>query len=215
MCNLWVIWLSFSVKQFLEKKISASIRTYFKSVAKRVINTILIVTHVSIKILCIFKCLNSHNMFHHFIKTTPKPKLKKPLYQTPFVGLSTGLFKDHEKAMKIDIFLTEKFEQHIPEWKFKWDNAVQRYGLCRYKKQCISVSLPLARVNTVKSTKRTILHEIAHALTPGAKHNLTWKKKAKAIGLSNPTRFIPRGRTFFHFAQRIRFAQLSNQFLTC
>lgn len=167
-------------------------------------------------------------MFHHFIKTTPKPKLKKPLYQTPFVGLSTGLFKDHEKAMKIDIFLTEKFEQHIPEWKFKWDNDVQRYGLCRYKKQCISVSLPLARVNTVKSTKRTILHEIAHALTPGAKHNLTWKKKAKAIGLSNPTRFIPKtlgrtffrfaqpkntNRTFFRFAQRIRFAQLFNQSL--
>jgi len=89
--------------------------------------------------------------------------------------------------MELDTFLTEKFKQHIPNWVFKWDNAAQRYGICRYAGRRISVSLPRARVNTIERTKRTILHEIAHALTPGQKHNKVWKQKAREIGLSNPT----------------------------
>ena len=119
-------------------------------------------------------------------KASSKAK-KPPGYQIPFIGLSTGLFIDDEKAKEIDTFLTDKFQQHIPGWTFKWDNAVQRYGICIYTNKCISVSLPLAKVNEIERTKRTILHEIAHALTPGAKHSNKWKKKAEAIGLSNPT----------------------------
>jgi len=119
-------------------------------------------------------------------KASSKAK-KPPGYQRPFIGLSTGLFIDDEKAKEIDTFLTDKFQQHIPGWTFKWDNAVQRYGICIYTNKCISVSLPLAKVNEIERTKRTILHEIAHALTPGAKHSNKWKKKAEAIGLSNPT----------------------------
>jgi len=126
--------------------------------------------------------------------TKQKPTKQKPVktkppgeYQKPFVGLSTGLFSEYEKATEIDTFLTDKFKQHIPSWVFKWDNAVQRYGVCRYKGRLISVSLPRARVNTVERTKRTILHEIAHALTPGENHNEVWKQKAREIGIVNPT----------------------------
>lgn len=119
----------------------------------------------------------------------PSLPLKNPprQYQKPSVGLSSGLFDDNEKALEIDTFLTEKFKQHIPSWEFKWDNAAQRYGVYRYRGHRISVSLPRARVNTIERTKRTILHEIAHALTPGQKHNKVWKQKAQEIGLVNPT----------------------------
>lgn len=109
-------------------------------------------------------------------------------YYAPFIGLSNGLFNEPEKALELDTYLKQKFEQHIPGWVFKWDKAARRYGVCRYRGKQISVSLARARVNTVERTKRTILHEIAHALTPGQKHNNVWKQKAREIGLTNPTR---------------------------
>lgn len=67
-------------------------------------------------------------------------------------------------------------------WNFKWDNAARRFGQCNYSTATISMSRKLTVQRTEDAVRNTILHEIAHALTPGAGHGPRWRAKALAIG---------------------------------
>ena len=67
-------------------------------------------------------------------------------------------------------------------WSFTFDNARRRFGTCNYRTQTISLSRPLTVRNDAAQVRDTILHEIAHALTPGAHHGAAWKLKAKEVG---------------------------------
>lgn len=68
-------------------------------------------------------------------------------------------------------------------WAFQWDNSIRRFGLCRQRRRCITISKPLCALNTYAEAKDTILHEIAHALVgPGMGHGPTWVTQALAIG---------------------------------
>ena len=49
-------------------------------------------------------------------------------------------------------------------WRFTFDNAVRRFGVCRYHNGTISLSRVLVKLNTDAEVRATILHEIAHAL---------------------------------------------------
>lgn len=75
--------------------------------------------------------------------------------------------------------------------KFKWDKATSRFGSCRYKYNrnthryynfVITISYPLASRNEWEEVRNTVLHEIAHARTPGHNHDATWKRECLAIG---------------------------------
>ena len=69
------------------------------------------------------------------------------------------------------------------DWKFKFDNAKKRFGICRYSCRTISLSSELVLLNSVDEVRDTILHEIAHALVgPNHHHDSVWKDKAKEIG---------------------------------
>ena len=68
-------------------------------------------------------------------------------------------------------------------WILQFDNAVRRFGECRYRSRIISLSKPLCSLNDEARVKDTILHEIAHALVgPGHGHNHVWKAKCREIG---------------------------------
>jgi predicted SprT family Zn-dependent metalloprotease len=67
-------------------------------------------------------------------------------------------------------------------WVFQFDKATTRFGCCNYTRKVISLSKPLVEANSWDNVKDTILHEIAHALTPGQNHNNVWKQKAIEIG---------------------------------
>lgn len=67
-------------------------------------------------------------------------------------------------------------------WSFGFNNAKQRFGVCDYRKKTIGMSRVLLPQLTMAQAENTILHEIAHALTPGDNHGPTWKATAKAIG---------------------------------
>jgi hypothetical protein len=71
-------------------------------------------------------------------------------------------------------------------WSFKWNNRKRCWGLCSYAKKEIQLSQVMF-VETVKyeDVKNTILHEIAHALTPGHKHGPVWRMKCREIGCSD------------------------------
>lgn len=74
-------------------------------------------------------------------------------------------------------------EHDLRDWKFEFDNAKRRFGLCSYRKKTISLSKALTELNDEFQIRDTILHEIAHALA-GARcgHGYKWRLKAKEIG---------------------------------
>jgi len=76
-------------------------------------------------------------------------------------------------------------------WKFKWDRATRRFGCCHHQRKIISLSLPLTRLNPETQVRDTLLHEIAHALTPGQGHNRHWKKKCVEVGAQPSRCFMP------------------------
>ena len=76
----------------------------------------------------------------------------------------------------------ELISEHCPEYIFQFDNAKVRFGYCSWKKKIISLSKHLVLMNNEEQVKDTILHEIAHALTPKQSHNRVWRAKAIEIG---------------------------------
>jgi predicted SprT family Zn-dependent metalloprotease len=70
----------------------------------------------------------------------------------------------------------------LTDWSFDFDRSVRRYGICNYTRKRISVSFKLSAINPVEQTRDVVLHEIAHALTPGARHGFVWRQKCREIG---------------------------------
>lgn len=96
-------------------------------------------------------------------------------------------------------------EHGLTGWKVATDSAVRRNGQCDYRKKTISFSVHFVERNPESMLLDTLLHEIAHALTPGAKHGPIWSAKCREIGLNNPTRCtasdMPKGKYQAHCVQ--------------
>lgn len=86
-------------------------------------------------------------------------------------------------------YLLEKYaceklkENNLTTWSVKWYNVTSYYGQCHYKNKHIKLSIPHTKNNSLDFMKTTILHEISHALTPGHKHDLVWKKQCLKLGM--------------------------------
>ncbi|MBV8781168.1 MAG: SprT-like domain-containing protein [Phycisphaerae bacterium] len=78
-------------------------------------------------------------------------------------------------------------EHGLVGWSFAFDHARRRFGCCRIGKKQITLSRPLVLLNSIEQVRDTLLHEIAHALTPGDGHSARWKRKCIEIG-ANPRR---------------------------
>ena len=86
------------------------------------------------------------------------------------------------------ILATTLMRQHgLVGWRFTFDHARRRFGCCKYARRTISLSRPLTLLNSEAEVRDTILHEIAHALTPGAGHGAKWKAMCAEVG-ARPTR---------------------------
>ena len=69
------------------------------------------------------------------------------------------------------------------EWSFRFDRSKVRFGKCSYSDKEISLSRYLVELNSEDKVRETILHEIAHALSPrGAGHGQAWRAVARSIG---------------------------------
>ena len=67
-------------------------------------------------------------------------------------------------------------------WRFDLDNGKVRVGCCHTSKKLITYSVHYLR-EPIESIRDTILHEIAHALTPDDKgHGWEWEQKCIEIG---------------------------------
>lgn len=69
-------------------------------------------------------------------------------------------------------------------WVLKKTPMMDKIGLCDYNRKTISLSTVFMRGATCNyaKVKKSLLHEIAHALTPGHSHNGIWKEVCRKIG---------------------------------
>lgn len=68
-------------------------------------------------------------------------------------------------------------------WRFEFDGALNRYGICRHAERLISMSRALVTMNTLSQSLDILLHEVAHALAgPSHGHDATWRVIASKIG---------------------------------
>lgn len=78
--------------------------------------------------------------------------------------------------------------QHgLTGWTFSYDHARRRFGRCDYTHKRITLSKPLTFLNPLDEVRDTVLHEIAHALTPGDHHGPRWRAMCRQIG-AKPSR---------------------------
>lgn len=68
-------------------------------------------------------------------------------------------------------------------WRFGFDNAKRRAGLCNFTERRITVSRYLAAKFDDDEIHQILLHEVAHAMAgPRAGHGAVWKRTAAEIG---------------------------------
>lgn len=81
-------------------------------------------------------------------------------------------------------------EHGVGDWDFAFDRARRRLGSCHPGRRRITLSGPLTDLNDEATVRDTLLHEIAHALTPGAGHGPAWRAACRRLG-ARPERCVP------------------------
>jgi len=86
------------------------------------------------------------------------------------------------------LFLRTKLNEHgLQDWSVRLNQNPDTHflGLCSYKDKTIILSAHHIDIHPEPDVRNTILHEVAHALTPGEHHNEIWAAKAREIGCDN------------------------------
>ena len=84
----------------------------------------------------------------------------------------------------VALFALNKLSEHgltLKGWYFEFNRSIKAIGKCNYAKKRIYFSENWLHLPE-KEIKDVILHEIAHALTPGEGHGKKWKKMCLLIG---------------------------------
>lgn len=89
---------------------------------------------------------------------------------------------DLNEADKVIIRLMDKYNLRSQGWSYGWSRAFKILGQCDYRRKELRFSRYWTQRHTVEEFTDTVLHEIAHALTPGDDHGKRWKAVAIRIG---------------------------------
>ena len=96
-------------------------------------------------------------------------------------GIVNVLIRMHPAEAR-DLAIRLMQEHGLRGWTFRFDHARRRFGSCQWDAKLITLSRPLVILNGIEQVQDTILHEIAHALTPGDGHGSRWKAACRRIG---------------------------------
>ncbi|MCR9262126.1 MAG: SprT-like domain-containing protein [Pseudomonadaceae bacterium] len=89
--------------------------------------------------------------------------------------------EEHVQQLALELM----HEHGLTDWHFRLDHARQRLGACHFASREITVSKHYIAQNDLADIRKTLLHEIAHALCgPGVGHGRRWKLTAERIGAS-------------------------------
>jgi len=101
--------------------------------------------------------------------------------------LESNNYSDSEKKRLIEVlFLTQEYlnKYNLSAMEIKFTDAKGVLGKCSEDGHCIWLQKNHCIHGDISRIETTILHEIAHALTPGEGHGIEWQKKALELGLS-------------------------------
>ena len=78
----------------------------------------------------------------------------------------------------------QKIEHNLRDWALQLMDTMDKAGMCSYMERTIYLSSIFMRGHNCNysKVKKTLLHEIGHALTPGHGHGEGWKQKCKQLG---------------------------------
>ena len=88
-----------------------------------------------------------------------------------------------ERQLRLELMTMRLMLDHgLSDWEFEWSRQKRTFGQC-FAIRLITISTHLAEVNTDERVKRTVLHEIAHALV-GVRHghDRVWRAECLRIG---------------------------------
>ena len=104
-------------------------------------------------------------------------KVREPIQEPAMIlpeidTLGNQLLQEHEDKSGLE-----------PGWKFGFDLAPSRGGICRHTEKRITLSVTYCLKASEPELIDTILHEIAHAIVgPRHGHDAVWKAAAQHIG---------------------------------
>jgi predicted SprT family Zn-dependent metalloprotease len=82
-----------------------------------------------------------------------------------------------------EILAKTLISEWLPEYTFRWNNRKTIFGMCYWHLGIIELSKPLTQLRTNTEVMQTIMHEIAHGLTPGDRHGKLWQAQMRKFGL--------------------------------
>lgn len=110
--------------------------------------------------------------------------------------------------------LMAKHQLNYSGWRFEFDSARRRAGVCKHRKKVIGLSKYLLPHMKEDKVKDTLLHEIAHALVgPKHGHDWVWRNKAIEIGCNGARCYDPK--EDFHAGAVDELATQSKYYLYC
>ncbi|WP_071289516.1 SprT-like domain-containing protein [Mycolicibacterium llatzerense] len=96
------------------------------------------------------------------------------------------------ELIEFETFAQELIDEYLPAkgWRFRFDSAPRRGGLCDTGQRTITMSRRLVPIWTEVENLEALLHEIAHAVgyeeglvPPGsAPHGIEWRLLARSMG---------------------------------
>jgi len=118
-----------------------------------------------------------------------EPSVPTPMERGPSAPTPNERPSDPEAHARIFFLKCLTKYPELSGWSFQTDSAKCRLGVCKRSKKIISLSRHFLQSDngTKAEIEDTILHEIAHAMTPGHHHDDVWRQKALSIGCSGKT----------------------------
>ncbi len=84
-----------------------------------------------------------------------------------------------------EIMARELLAEYAPGWRFGWIDHKRTNGRCNHRTRTVELSRTLTPLRTEHAVRGTVMHEIAHTLTPGDGHGPKWKAQMRRFGLSD------------------------------
>ena len=109
----------------------------------------------------------------------PPQQVDTPAVQTPVRFSSV---REKQEALTVR-FYAECQKWGLRGWTLKWVRSRRTAGTCNYAPKCrIHISLLYLQNTSWGENVDALLHELAHARTPGAHHGPVWKNAAVEMG---------------------------------